>query len=81
MKVNEALERAGELNACYLVLKRLKDIFEDVYDGVNIPTTGNEAMSYNELCHFKDVNIKYLDKRINKIEKEIEKLKRDNQDD
>lgn len=81
MKVNEALERAGELNACYLVLKRLKDIFEDIYDGVTVPTTGNEVMSYNELFHFRDMNIKYLDKRINKIEKEIEKLKREEQDD
>lgn len=81
MKVNEALERVPELIACYDVLKKLKDIFEDTFDGVIVPLSGKEVMSYNELLHFRDMNIKYLDKRINKIEKEIEKLKRDEQND
>lgn len=77
MKVSKALEKAPELIACYDILKKLKGIFEDTFDGIIVPYTGNEGMSYNELCHFRDVNVKYLDKRINKIEKEIEKLKGD----
>lgn len=77
MKVNEALEKAPELIACYDILKKLKGIFEDTFDGIIVPISGNEVMSYNELCHFRDMNIKYLDKRIKKIEKEIEKLKRE----
>lgn len=81
MKVNEALEKAPELIACYDILKKLKGIFEDTFGGIIVPLSGNEVMSYNELCHFRDVNVKYLDKRIKKIEKEIEKLKGDDRDD
>lgn len=81
MKVNESLKGAEQLNACNEVLKKLKGIFEDTFDGIVVPLSGNEVMSYNELLHFRDMNVKYLDKRIKKIEKELEKLRMENEDD
>lgn len=81
MKVNESLKGAEQLNACNEVLKKLKGIIEDTFDGIVVPLSRNEVMSYNELLHFREMNVKYLDKRIKKIEKELEKLRMENEMD
>lgn len=81
MKVNKTLKGMADRISCLDTLKKLKDIFVDSFGDISEHSTGYNVVIYNELCHFRDTNIKYLDKRIKKIEKDLEKLIKEDEND